>query len=689
MARPATAAVRLLTGEREPVRLATTGNIDVDTGGLLTIDGVVTEVGDRVLVKDQTDGSENGIRTASEGQWYRAADARTARTMQKGTTVTVQEGVVNAGNVFRFNTLDPQIGDDPIEIVTSQPTADQIHGASSKPVPVDADEFGYADSEASFGLKKATWGNLKDAIQVTQPYTGAFARPAIAKLKNGPVCLEDFGFVSGNALAALNLALPSGAPIRLDGRTYDVAGLANVVTNTPVSIEGVPGLSALRFTTANAGLRINQADYNDPTMIRGVMLLTTQQEPGAALDVTYSKTDSITNRAVGRCILEDVWCRGEDINLAGWSQGIKITDVFAAEIIRPNVVGRKNNALSGVAVFKNMTAGIDIIGSDTPTLSAVPGNIILQSPYVSHSNYGVRSRGEVEGLICNSPVFVAADIGLSAVYTTTRVWTKVEGGHASIFTMGVELVNGPQSFVNKMCIYKSPITHTSTHAVRMTNCDAGSVTDIIAINQSQANDALVDGEFNGVIMENCNRGAISNINHERPSKTVVLMGTSSGCEVRNLRPNATYPNATVAVFEDTSSGGTWGANVYSAGNQPIAAVQNVGAVTVAGTLTTLASSPSRAAYKGERYLVQGMVMATKGATAGELVTQLTKSGTCTGVFGLLSRGAQAISANVAHSVSGIFTVTVSGTLAFSLSATSTGSDSNVVAGDGQLSVTLL
>ncbi|TIT59926.1 MAG: hypothetical protein E5W90_34580, partial [Mesorhizobium sp.] len=62
MARPATAAVRLLTGEREPVRLATTVNILLH--GLQTIDGVPCEVGDRVLVKDQADQRQNGIYTA-------------------------------------------------------------------------------------------------------------------------------------------------------------------------------------------------------------------------------------------------------------------------------------------------------------------------------------------------------------------------------------------------------------------------------------------------------------------------------------------------------------------------------------------------------------------------------------------------------------------------------------------------
>ncbi|UCI06248.1 hypothetical protein [Mesorhizobium sp. B1-1-8] len=114
MARPATAAVRLLTGEREPVRLATTGNITLY--GLQTIDGVAVAVGDRVLVKDQAAAAQNGIYTASEGEWYRASDARSARTMQRGTTVHVQAGTASAGFVYVFGSLDPIIGTDDIDI---------------------------------------------------------------------------------------------------------------------------------------------------------------------------------------------------------------------------------------------------------------------------------------------------------------------------------------------------------------------------------------------------------------------------------------------------------------------------------------------------------------------------------------------------------------------------------------------
>ncbi|WP_292625631.1 hypothetical protein, partial [Mesorhizobium sp.] len=119
MARPATAAVRLLTGEREPVRLATTVNVILQ--GLQTIDGVLAAVGDRVLVKDQIDPTQNGIYTASEGEWFRAADARTARTLQKGTTVHTQVGSANSDRMFQFTADEPVVGTDAIAIIPFVP----------------------------------------------------------------------------------------------------------------------------------------------------------------------------------------------------------------------------------------------------------------------------------------------------------------------------------------------------------------------------------------------------------------------------------------------------------------------------------------------------------------------------------------------------------------------------------------
>ena len=49
------------------------------------------------------------------------------------------------------------------------PVADQTHAATSKTTPVDADEIPLADSAASWGLKKLTWGNLKAGIAASTP----------------------------------------------------------------------------------------------------------------------------------------------------------------------------------------------------------------------------------------------------------------------------------------------------------------------------------------------------------------------------------------------------------------------------------------------------------------------------------------------------------------------------------------
>ena len=81
---------------KDAVVVASTANIDLTTGGLLTIDGVTLSAGDRVLVKDQTTPAENGIYEAAVGSWTRAADADTVDELQDGATTWVKQGTTQA-----------------------------------------------------------------------------------------------------------------------------------------------------------------------------------------------------------------------------------------------------------------------------------------------------------------------------------------------------------------------------------------------------------------------------------------------------------------------------------------------------------------------------------------------------------------------------------------------------------------
>lgn len=91
---------------RASCRVASTANIVLATGTALTIDGVVTVAGDRVLVKNQTTTSENGIYVVAAGAWSRSTDADTSAEVTAGMFTFVSEGTVNADSGWVLTTND-------------------------------------------------------------------------------------------------------------------------------------------------------------------------------------------------------------------------------------------------------------------------------------------------------------------------------------------------------------------------------------------------------------------------------------------------------------------------------------------------------------------------------------------------------------------------------------------------------
>lgn len=84
---------------KTPVRAATTGATIV-LNGLQTLDGVALASGDRVLVKDQLDPTQNGIYAAHSSNWLRAYDASDNEHFAPGMLVAVAQGTANAGATF-------------------------------------------------------------------------------------------------------------------------------------------------------------------------------------------------------------------------------------------------------------------------------------------------------------------------------------------------------------------------------------------------------------------------------------------------------------------------------------------------------------------------------------------------------------------------------------------------------------
>lgn len=91
---------------KNSVRVATTANLP-KLSGLLTVDGVALAAGDRVLVKNQSDGYRNGIYVVASGAWYRAADADVSAKVTSAMMVAVEQGTANFDSLWQLTTNAP------------------------------------------------------------------------------------------------------------------------------------------------------------------------------------------------------------------------------------------------------------------------------------------------------------------------------------------------------------------------------------------------------------------------------------------------------------------------------------------------------------------------------------------------------------------------------------------------------
>ncbi len=94
---------------KQSARFTTTGNINLS--GLATQAGgdwpAALTAGDRVLVKDQTTGANNGLYVAAAGAWARSTDADASAEVTPGMLVTIEEGTTLADTVWELTTNGP------------------------------------------------------------------------------------------------------------------------------------------------------------------------------------------------------------------------------------------------------------------------------------------------------------------------------------------------------------------------------------------------------------------------------------------------------------------------------------------------------------------------------------------------------------------------------------------------------
>jgi hypothetical protein len=213
------------------VRAATTANVTLS--GEQTIDGVELVAGDRVLVKNQTTASANGIYVVAAGAWSRAADADASAKVSSGMFVFVEEGTANADAGFVLTT------DGAITLGTTALAFAQFSGAGQV--------------TAGAGLTKT--GNTLDIVAADATITVNGDSIQVGVIKNANVASD-----AAIAYSKLNLA---GSLVNADVASnaaiaYSKLALSNSIVNADIAANAAIADSKLD-TISTAGKVLNSA----------------------------------------------------------------------------------------------------------------------------------------------------------------------------------------------------------------------------------------------------------------------------------------------------------------------------------------------------------------------------------------------------------------------------------------------
>lgn len=253
-------------GFKAPCRAATTAAITLS--GEQTIDGVAIVSGDRVLVKNQASGVDNGIYIASTGGWSRALDFDGSRDARNGTLVFVTSGSTNGLFIFRLTVTDP------FTVGSGSNTWTQV-------ATFDADASAVAAAaSASASQASAVASAASAAASAASAVTAATFNPAL------------FVELAGDTMTG-----------KLVGKAFDVDAITDVASATTTDI-GAAATSEVNITgtttitgfgTSNAGI-VRRGTFSDALILthNGTSLIL----PGAA-NITTATGDSFVARSLG------------------------------------------------------------------------------------------------------------------------------------------------------------------------------------------------------------------------------------------------------------------------------------------------------------------------------------------------------------------------------------------------------
>jgi len=338
------------------VLVTTTGeSINLATGGLLTVDGLTLSNGDRVLVKDQVDATQNGIYIASASTWVRSTDydGNPNGEVSGGNIIPVTSGDTQYSSLWVLVTPNPiTVGTTELDFSLFSSPHEMIAGTgidiSGNVISVDG---------ASLAGNSVSWTGDTFNVDVN---SGTLSTALDSKLN-----VTDFNHYSGTTVPATYLSIDNFNTFTgttLPANYYNKTEINTYTGATDTRLNTIE--SEITYISGVTDTKLDTSVFNTYTGTTETNEIFLTHTGGTELNtITATAIDWDTVEVSGSSFL---WSGGSDIFIQEAGQ-------YEVSYNIPFNTATARNVSIGMNIIKNNTTVIDI------TASADGGNTNIDS----------------------------------------------------------------------------------------------------------------------------------------------------------------------------------------------------------------------------------------------------------------------------------------------------------------------